>query len=138
MTRRSRIVLALAALGVLGAALVAVLAIAARSALRLRGPVAAPAGREVAAPATTAPAAPGLPSIEPSPGEVTISGRVIELGQQRPVAGVEVVFRGDRGDATTKAGPDGAYAIRLARGSYRAFVRDDAVLSFGRRDVMRL
>ena len=73
------------------------------------------------------------------PAEVAITGRVIDVQQQRPVGSVEVVFRGAAGDATTTTTRrDGSYAIRLAPGSYRAFVRDGAALSFGRRDPPRL
>jgi hypothetical protein len=63
-------------------------------------------------------------------GGVTISGRVVDLGQQQPVGDVEVVFRGAEGEATTMSAADGTYAIRVPAGVYRAFVRDDAVVSF--------
>ena len=128
MTRRSRIVLAVGAvavLGLLGAGAVLI--------------VPALATQPVA-PGRTAPAAPVRAIAAPAPaaGEVTISGRVVDLVLQRPVAGVEVVLRGEAGDAAATTGRDGGYAIRVARGAYRAFVRSDTVLSLGRRDGPRL
>lgn len=123
MTRRSRILLALGAV-VAGAA--AVVLWPAR-------------GARVDAPAAELPGAGAAGAVvRPPAREVVIRGRVVDLVQQRPVAGVEVVFRGDRGETTATTGRDGAYTVRLARGSHRAFVRDDSVLSLGRRDVMRL
>jgi len=71
-------------------------------------------------------------------GEVTISGRVIDVRQQQPVGDIEVVFRSLSGEASTTTGPDGGYSIRVAMGLYRAFVRDDTVLSVGRPDLVRL
>jgi Carboxypeptidase regulatory-like domain len=71
-------------------------------------------------------------------GEVTISGRVIDVRQQQPVGNIEVVFRSLSGESSTTTGPDGEYAIRVAPGLYRAFVRDDTVLSVGRPDLVRL
>jgi hypothetical protein len=85
-----------------------------------------------------APPAPALPIGARRSGEVAITGRVIDVPLQRPVPGVEIVFRGAAGDATTIARRDGTYAIRLPPGSYGAFVRDDAVMSFGRRDRARV
>jgi hypothetical protein len=70
--------------------------------------------------------------------DVTVTGKVIDAGQQHGVAGVEVVFRGATGENTTMTGRDGAYSIRVAAGAYRAFVRDDTVLSIGRPDLVRL
>lgn len=83
-------------------------------------------------------AEPALPPAGRAPAEVVIRGRVIDIHQQRPVGNVEVVFRGAAGDTTVTTGRDGAYAVRVAAGSYRAFVRDDAVMSIGRRDLVRL
>jgi hypothetical protein len=85
------------------------------------------------------PRAPRLPFAAPG-GEsiVTLSGRVIDIREQHPVGGVEVVFRGAAGEAASTTGGDGEYTIQLAPGSYRAYVRDDTVLSIGRSDRVRL
>jgi len=64
-------------------------------------------------------------------GAYTISGTVIDRDTRTPVGGVEVVFRGDGGEESVTADADGSYRIELARGRYRAFVRDDAVMSVG-------
>src|SRR5262245_9834768 len=80
----------------------------------------------------------GAPAAMARDGDVTVTGRVIDIGQQQGVAGVEVVFRGAAGENTTTTGRDGGYAIRVAPGAYRAFVRDDTVLSIGRPDLVRL
>src|SRR5262245_42885127 len=69
---------------------------------------------------------------------VTISGGVVDIAQQQPVGGVEVVFRSLAGENTTATQRDGSYAIRVPAGAYRAFVRDDSVLSIGRPDLVRL
>src|SRR4051794_37577080 len=83
--------------------------------------------------------APRLPFAAPgSEPIVTISGHVIDVREQHPVAGVEVVFRGAAGEAASTTGSDGAYAIQLSPGSYRAYVRDDTVLSIGKSDRVRL
>jgi hypothetical protein len=92
-------------------------------------------GDERAAIALPAKAAPATPA---RPGDVAITGRVIDVQTQRPIGGVEVVFRGAAGDAATTARSDGSYAIRVAPGRYRAFIRDDVAMSFGRRDPPRL
>lgn len=145
MTRRSRI-----------AVVVVVLAIAAWWGIRELG------GPGLLAPSD--PATPGMPAAHPAaqPGsaagsqgsrvrpaktplsalrpetDVTIAGRVIDIRQQSPVGNVEVVFRGDAGESSTTTHQDGSYAIQLAPGVYRAFVRDDTVLSVGRADRVRL
>jgi hypothetical protein len=99
-------------------------------------PPVAPASRAIAGPTVRPPALP--PAAQPD-HSVAITGRVIDVRQPaRPVAGVEVVFHGDTGDASTTTARDGSYAIQVAPGAYRAFVRDDAMLSIGRRDPMRL
>ncbi|MDQ3366519.1 MAG: carboxypeptidase-like regulatory domain-containing protein [Myxococcota bacterium] len=71
-------------------------------------------------------------------GSVTISGSVLEHGTTRPVGNVEVVFRGASGEETTTARADGTYALDLPAGVYRAFVRDDVMLSVGAQDRIRL
>jgi len=63
---------------------------------------------------------------------------VIDEQTEEGVGGVEVVFRGDAGEETTIAGADGRYRIDVPPGSYRAFVRDDTVLSVGHADRPRL
>jgi hypothetical protein len=70
--------------------------------------------------------------------EVVISGKVIDEGTTHPVPDVEVVYRSAAGEETTTTGPDGTYRIQLRAGIYRAFVRDDSVLSVGHADTMRL
>jgi Carboxypeptidase regulatory-like domain len=71
-------------------------------------------------------------------GAVTISGTVVDAATHEGVGGVEVVFRGDAGEETTTAGPDGRYRIDVPPGAYRAFVRDETVLSVGYADHVRL
>jgi len=78
---------------------------------------------------------PGAPHRD---GDVTISGHVIDIRQEQPVGNVEVVFRSASSETSTTTRPDGAYAIQVATGTYRAFVRDDTVLSVGRPDGARL
>jgi Carboxypeptidase regulatory-like domain len=70
---------------------------------------------------------------------VTISGHVIDVSNPaQPVGEVEVVFRGATGESTTMSDAGGAYALRVAAGTYHAFVRGDAVVSFARPDRVRL
>jgi protocatechuate 3,4-dioxygenase beta subunit len=95
----------------------------------LRGPIAAATPSPPAAPA---PPPPGRP------GDVAITGRVVELPLRRPVGGVEVVLRGAAGDATATTRSDGSYGLRVAPGSYRAFVRGGGVMSIGRADPVRV
>lgn len=71
-------------------------------------------------------------------GSVTISGTVVDAESHEGVGDVEVVFRSDAGEETTTAGPDGKYRIDVPRGTYRAFVRDEVVLSVGQADRGRL
>ena len=73
-----------------------------------------------------------------APGSVTIAGGVFDVRDQTPVAGVEVVFRSPAGELTTTADAAGHYAIVVEPGVYRAFVRDDRVLSVGRASLIRL
>jgi len=77
-------------------------------------------------------------SAEVTDGDVTISGTVVDARAGTPVPSVEVVFRSERGEEAVQAGEDGRYAITLARGRYRAFVRDESVLSVGRPEGPRL
>ena len=48
------------------------------------------------------------------------------------------MFRSASGESSTTTRADGAYAIQVATGTYRAFVRDDTVLSIGPPDLVRL
>lgn len=80
-------------------------------------------------------------SIDPAQhidGQVTLTGRVIDIRSQEPVPNVEVVYRSAAGETSTTTESDGSYAIRVSAGLYRAFVRDDTVLSVGRPDLVRL
>lgn len=70
--------------------------------------------------------------------EVTIGGTIVDAKTGTPVGSVEVVFRNESGEETVVAGADGRYKITLPRGRYRAFVRDESVLSVGRPEVSRL
>ena len=71
-------------------------------------------------------------------GIVAITGRVVESLSNEPVGDVEVVFRSELGEETTMAAEDGTYRVVLPVGTYRAFVRDDNVLSFGPVERVRL
>ncbi|MBS1120529.1 MAG: signal protein [Deltaproteobacteria bacterium] len=71
-------------------------------------------------------------------GAVTIAGTVIDTQSSLPVGSVEVVFRSALGEETAMAGNDGTYHIDVPAGVYRAFVRDDTVLSVGTLDHVRL
>ena len=62
---------------------------------------------------------------------VQITGSVIDRLSSEHVGEVEVVFRGPGGEESVTSGADGSYRIELLPGAYRAFVRDDAVLSIG-------
>ena len=95
------------------------------------GPANAPGTRHARG-ATIPFAAPGATD------EVVIRGKVIDEGTTHPVPDVEVVYRSAAGEETTTTGPDGTYRIQLRAGIYRAFVRDDSVISVGHADTMRL
>jgi hypothetical protein len=64
-------------------------------------------------------------------GLVQITGSVIDRLSKDHVGDVEIVFRGPGGEQSTMAGADGSYRIELEPGAYRAFVRDESVLSIG-------
>ena len=144
MTRRYRIVLVVAAAAVALAAwwfaveLGAPGSSAAPPPAPDRAVATAPALSTATAATHAAPQVPALPFGEPARGEVAIAGRVLELPLQRPVGSVEVVLRGAAGDTAATTQRDGTYRVRVTAGSYRVFVRDDAVLSIGRRDAARL
>lgn len=124
------------------AAVAVALALAAVGAAVLRGRVAWPGGSPGAAaspePPPRPPAARPPAPLPGHPGEVAITGRVFDAAQQRPVDGVDVVFRGVAGDVTATTRRDGGYALRVAPGTYRAFVRGVGVMSIGRRDPPRV
>ncbi|MBL0218655.1 MAG: carboxypeptidase regulatory-like domain-containing protein [Myxococcales bacterium] len=88
-------------------------------------------GRSARLPFTTAPA-------DDEGRDVTLSGTVLDVRTGEPVPGVEVVFRNDSGEETVLADRAGRYKITVARGAYRAFVRDEFVLSVGRPELSRL
>lgn len=71
-------------------------------------------------------------------GMVRVAGQVYEGDHTHGVAGVEVVFSGFTGEATTMSDGDGRYALDVTPGPYRAFVRGDDVLSVGPRVHDRL
>lgn len=71
-------------------------------------------------------------------GTVAITGQVIDLLDHTPVSNVEVVFKSPQGEASGTTGPDGRYRVTVAPGAYRAFVRDDSVLSVGTPERVRL
>ncbi|MDQ3296534.1 MAG: carboxypeptidase regulatory-like domain-containing protein [Myxococcota bacterium] len=81
-----------------------------------------------------------IPRIAPArdDGMVSITGTILEVGSGAPVPAVEVVFRSSAGEESTTADKDGTYHLEVPAGMYRAFVRDDAVLSVGRMDRVRL
>jgi hypothetical protein len=71
-------------------------------------------------------------------GMVRIEGKVYELDKTDAVPGVEVVFSGTSGEATTMTDRTGRYRLDVEPGAYRAFVRGDSVLSIGPRIDDRL
>lgn len=71
-------------------------------------------------------------------GTVAISGQVIDVGDHQPVANIEVVFKSALGEESATTGADGKYHANVQPGSYRAFVRDDTVLSVGAPERVRL
>lgn len=70
-------------------------------------------------------------------GTVTISGTVLDTMTATPVGNVEIVVRSALGDESITSDADGTFHIAVARGEYRLFVRDDAVLTVGPRDRVR-
>lgn len=97
-----------------------------------------------------APRAPGAPASPPpslgAPGAarragadtVALTGHVFDVHAQRAVGGVEVVFRGGAGEVTATTRRDGGYALRVAPGRYRAFVRGGDAMSVARRELSRV
>lgn len=71
-------------------------------------------------------------------GAIAISGTIIDAQTKQPVGNVEVVFRSELGEETTTAAASGAYRLEVPAGIYRAFVRDDLVLSVGIMGHVRL
>ena len=86
-----------------------------------------------------APTDPRAGLVGPTPdGMVRVEGKVYELDKTDAVPGVEVVFSGAAGEATTMTDLTGRYHLDLEPGAYRAFVRGDSVLSIGPRIDDRL
>ncbi len=78
-----------------------------------------------------------VPATPPS-ATVAVRGSVLDRDTREPVKDVEVVLRGASGDVTTRSGADGTFKISVARGAYRAFVRDLRVMSTGMQGRVRL
>ena len=72
------------------------------------------------------------------PNTITISGTVIDQLDRTPVGGATVVLRGAAGEIAGRAGADGGFTIAVAPGTYRAYVRDDVVMSIGLAERVRL
>ncbi|HEY5938456.1 MAG TPA: carboxypeptidase-like regulatory domain-containing protein [Kofleriaceae bacterium] len=79
-----------------------------------------------------------LPGRSSHADAIVIAGTVIDAQSTKPVGKVEVVFRSELGEETTQAGADGSYRIEVQPGIYRAFVRDEFVLSVGMARHVRL
>lgn len=83
----------------------------------------------------------GAPSSAASevPAElVQVRGTVRDLRARTPVAGAEVVFASQRGEASTVADSQGRYAMTLHAGRYRGFARAEGYIAVGRAEVERL
>lgn len=91
-------------------------------------------------PTRPAPGASRLQRVQPTaaPATLSVSGSVIDRDTLEPVADVEVVLRGDHGDITSRSGADGVFELAVARGTYRAFVRDARVMTVGLQGRTRL
>jgi hypothetical protein len=70
--------------------------------------------------------------------QVRVEGQVVEAFAGEAVAGAEVVFAGEASEATVTSDGQGRYAIDLAPGFYRAYVRGEGVVSVGRPRYERL
>jgi hypothetical protein len=79
-----------------------------------------------------------LPGRSSHADAIAIAGTIIDAQSKKPVGNVEVVFRNELGEETTQAAADGSYRIEVQAGSYRAFVRDELVLSVGIMGHVRL
>lgn len=111
----------------------------ARSCLALALALIACGDKRAGQPVQPAPApAPVPPAVVAPAAFVTISGSVIDRDSAKPVAGVAVVLRGSAGDITTATTPTGTFSVQVVPGSYRAFVRDDNVISVGITERTRL
>jgi hypothetical protein len=64
-------------------------------------------------------------------GPGRVSGKVLDVADRRPVAGVDVSFGNALGEATATSDADGGYSLPLAPGSYRVLAVGDAVLGVG-------
>jgi hypothetical protein len=65
-------------------------------------------------------------------GTVAISGIVVDRFNGSIVADATVVLANNAGEHIAKSRPDGTFELSVPRGDYRAFVRDDRVISIGR------
>jgi hypothetical protein len=79
-----------------------------------------------------------IPQAPDDDGNIAVSGTVIDAQTRAPVGGVEVVYRSPLGETSVTSNVDGTYRISVVPGVYRAFVRDDHVLSVGAPDHQRL
>jgi hypothetical protein len=70
--------------------------------------------------------------------QVRVEGQVVEAFAGEAVAGAEVVFAAEAGEATTTSDASGRYTIELTPGFYRAYVRGEGVISVGRPRYERL
>jgi hypothetical protein len=89
------------------------------------------------------PLAPGDPRrplrrAHPAQKQVRVEGQVVEAFAGEAVAGAEVVFAAETGEATTTSDASGRYHIDLVPGFYRAYVRGEGVISVGRPRYERL
>jgi protocatechuate 3,4-dioxygenase beta subunit len=64
----------------------------------------------------------------------TLSGRVVDAADAKPLPGIRIVARGNGGEFLARSGPDGHYSVRgLSPGSYRLRVEDDRFVPWSRR-----
>lgn len=90
---------------------------------------------QTAAPRPTAPARhAGSPAV----GTVTIAGTVVDQTNGHGVGNVHVVLHGNGNELNALANERGEFEIAAEPGLYRAFVRDERVLSVGLRERVRL
>lgn len=87
-------------------------------------------------PAPSSRLAPTAPA--PAPTMVRATGTVFDRDVRQPVANVTIVLLGNGREYTTTTDPRGAFSLDAPRGRYRAFVRDDRVMSTGMQGRLRL
>jgi len=78
------------------------------------------------------------PGVKAATDKVTITGAVYDQEHGNAVAAVTVVLLGNTGEATTTTGGDGTFTFRVPRGRYRAFVRDQDMITTGLQERQRL